>query len=195
MNFIDKASSLIYTEQQIQKRLAKLERARFSARDEEILARIASGTALGMYTPTAEEQALMAEFNTFMADMVALGAEVRADNQFVAQKVAYIKATDRLAQYVLSEGRAAIYEEQPTGEYDENGDPIMGTVLVSEAIDPLPATVEQPVYDPETGEQTGTEEVPNPAIVQDVAEREAAQAVIDATPQEVIDYVLAQDAE
>lgn len=187
-NFIEKSGSLVYTAEQISRRMAKLERSRFSKRQEEILARIASGAALGLYTPTAEEQQLMADFNTFMAEMVALGEEVRADNQFVAQKVAYQQAVARLAQYVLSEGREAVYEDQPTGEVDEEGNAITESVLVSPAIDPLPATVEQPVYDAETGEQTGTETVPNPLVEQDTAERAQAQAVIDSTPQEVKDF-------
>lgn len=39
-----------------------------------------------------------------------------------------------------------------------------------------------------SNEQTGTKTVTNPLIVQDDAERAAAQAVIDATPQEVKDF-------
>ena len=60
----------------------------------------------------------------------------------------------------------------------------METVVVQTAIDPLPATVEQDTYDAE-GNVTGTEQVPNPQIVEDDAERAAAQAVIDDTPDEV----------
>jgi hypothetical protein len=44
------------------------------------------------------------------------------------------------------------------------------------------------VYDEATGAHTGTEMVPNPTVVADEAERDAAQAVVDATPQEVVDY-------
>ena len=56
------------------------------------------------------------------------------------------------------------------------------------AIDPLPAEVERPIYDRVTGEQTGTEMVPNPEIVRDDAERTAAQAVVNDTPAEVIEF-------
>ena len=49
------------------------------------------------------------------------------------------------------------------------------------------ALVEQPIYDNE-GEQTGTEMVDNPLIVQDDENRANAQAVIDATPQAVKDF-------
>ena len=57
-------------------------------------------------------------------------------------------------------------------------------VWIQPAIEPLEATVEQDVYD-EEGNVTGTETVPNPLIVADDAEREAAQAVVDGTPEEV----------
>ena len=52
------------------------------------------------------------------------------------------------------------------------------------AIDPLEPTVEQNIYDDE-GNLTGTETVANPLIVADDAEREAAQAIVDGTPEEV----------
>lgn len=109
------------------------------------------------------------------------------NNQFNHQLAGYSKATARLAQYRLADGRPEITEEQPTGEYDENGNEVTETVVVQTAIDPLEPTVEQPIYDDE-GNQTGIEAVPNPLIVQDDAERAAAQAVIDGTPQEVINY-------
>jgi len=96
-------------------------------------------------------------------------------------------AVARLAQYKVADGRPEITEEQPTGEYDEEGNEITETVVVQTAIDPVEPTVEQPVYDDE-GNQTGTETVTNPLIVADEAERAAAQAVIDQTPQEVKDF-------
>ena len=99
----------------------------------------------------------------------------------------YRKATDRLAQYKVAEGRPEITEQQPTGEYDEEGNEITETVVVQTAIDPVEPTVEQPVYDDE-GNQTGTETVTNPLIVKDEAERAEAQAVIDQIPQEVKDF-------
>jgi hypothetical protein len=80
---------------------------------------------------------------------------------------------------------------QPTGEQvfnEETGEmeAVMAEVIVQTAIDPLEATVEQITYDDE-GNAT-TETVDNPLIVADDAERAAAQAVVDATPQEVKDF-------
>ena len=54
------------------------------------------------------------------------------------------------------------------------------------ASDDIPATVDVTTTDMETGAQT-TETVKNPLIVEDEEQRAAAQAVVDATPQPVID--------
>ncbi|MBB06629.1 MAG: hypothetical protein CML03_14150 [Pseudooceanicola sp.] len=116
-------------------------------------------------------------------------------NLFNHQLAAYRAAQARLARYKLADGRPEITEElqaidrlgQPV--FDEtNGEPMMETVVVQAAIDPLPAEVEQPIYDEVTGEQTGTEMVSNPEIVRDEAERADARAVVDETSAEVIEF-------
>ena len=56
------------------------------------------------------------------------------------------------------------------------------------ASEDTPETVEVTTTDPETLEST-TETVRNPLIVKDEEERAAAQAVVDATPQSVIDSI------
>ena len=56
------------------------------------------------------------------------------------------------------------------------------------ASDDIPATIEVTSTDEETMESTTTT-VPNPVIVKDEDERDAAQAVVDATPQPVIDSI------
>jgi len=139
-----------------------------------------------MMDPTgAKAQAAMAALNVFNADL----QETLALNSFNAQLAAYKTATSRLTQVHLEVGRGEIWEDQPTGEFDpETGEPITESVMVSAAIDPLEAEVEQDVTDPETGEVTGTEMVPNPLIEADNAERSAAQAVVDNTPEEVSSF-------
>jgi len=103
----------------------------------------------------------------------------------------YATALKRLDQYVLSVGRPEITEEvevvtgktwvgDETGSWVENT--TTETVVVYNAIDPLPATVE--VFNQET---ESMETVSNPLIVKDEEERAAAQAVVDATPQQVKD--------
>jgi hypothetical protein len=130
------------------------------------------------------------------------GVQEAADNwTFNKQLREYIAALERLEQYTLSEGREALTEEitQPwplfLDEDVEVYDAWTGarvlveetrTVEVSPAIDPLPATIETTETNIETGE-IAVFVVPNPAIVRDEEERAAAQAVVDATPQAVIE--------
>ena len=80
---------------------------------------------------------------------------------FDKQKEKYIEAKERLAQRELSAGVV---------------DPVSGIHI----IEPLPLSVP----DPYTG---GT--IRNPLVVQDETEREAAQEVINKTPQAVIDSI------
>lgn len=102
----------------------------------------------------------------------------------------YADALKRLEQYVLSVGRPEVTEEVViVGESTWGGEDVgmqqtttTQTVITQTAIDPLPATVE--VYNEET---ESMETVPNPLIVKDEEERAAAQAVVDATPQQVKD--------
>lgn len=110
--------------------------------------------------------------------------------RIIRQTHEYQQAVARLAQHVLLVGRPEVREMQPTGEQVFNEatgqmEDVMQEVVVQTAIEPVPEFVEVPVYDEVTGMQTGTETARNPVVVQDEAERAAAQAVIDATPQEI----------
>lgn len=118
--------------------------------------------------------------------------ENAANNLFNYQLHQYRTALQRLARFRLADGRSALYEDQPTGAFDpETGEALTESVLVQRAIDPLPAQIEQAIFDSETGEQIGTEMVPNPAIVADDAERAEAQALIDAAPPDIVDFAAA----
>ena len=87
--------------------------------------------------------------------------------QFAQQLRAYKIAVVRLAQYVVSVGRTETESQS--------------------AIDAVAATVTRLVYSTDfMSEAEPTEEtIENPLITTDVAERTAAQAVVDATPQPV----------
>jgi hypothetical protein len=120
-------------------------------------------------------------------------------NLFNHQMAAYREAKARLARYRLEDGRPEVVEERQA--IDEQGqplfdettvEPVMETVVVQAAIDPLPADVEQPIFHEVTGEQTGMEMVPNPEIVRDEGERADARAVVDETPAEVIEFASAK---
>ena len=115
---------------------------------------------------------------------------------FDLQTERYIKATERLSQYILLEGREEVREtvvvrteevfNEETEEYETNE--ITEEVITQTAIEPLEEFVEVTTTDPETMEST-TESIRNPLIVKDEEERAAAQAVVDATPQAVIDAI------
>jgi len=120
-----------------------------------------------------------------------------ADNwTFNKQLREYVAAVERLEKYILSEGRPEIREDvvvetrevwnEESEEYETVN--ITENVITQTAIEPLEATVEVTEYDEETMESTTTT-VPNPLIVKDEEERAAAQAVVDATPQAVIDAI------
>jgi len=111
---------------------------------------------------------------------------------FDRQLAAYRTATARLAQYVVADGRAEVREMQPTGEQvfnEETGEmeDVMHEVITVTAIEPVEATVTRLVYSDDMDAEPVEETVENPLITTDVAERTAAQAVVDATPQAVED--------
>ena len=102
----------------------------------------------------------------------------------------YTKAIARIAQYVVANGREEVIENRATGEQIWNEetdemDDVMTDMVTVTAIDPVEATVEQTTYDEEGVATTST--VENPLITADVAERATAQAIVDSTPQAVID--------
>ena len=127
-----------------------------------------------------------------------------ADNwTFNKQLREYVDAVERLEKYVLLEGREEVTEEVIVGQepvldeeglptFDDDDNQIMSniteTVITQTAIAPLEAFVEVTTYSEDTKEET-TETVRNPLVVKDEEERAAAQAVVDATPQAVIDAI------
>ena len=119
------------------------------------------------------------------------------EKQFNQQLVKYTNAVERLAQYVVADGREQVTEMQDSLiqltdsdgqlQFDSDYNPIYEQVevITVTAINPLPATVTETQFD-SAGEATAVE-LPNPLITKDNEERAAAQAVVDATPQAVID--------
>ena len=134
------------------------------------------------------------QFDAFMTDFSANHDINKANNTFNWQLAQYRKATARLDQYVLADGRPKLTEMQPTGEQvynEETGEmeDVLHEVVVQTAVEPLPATVDVLVHDendPDAAPTTQT--VPNPRIVQDEEERAAAQAVVDGTPDDVVAF-------
>jgi hypothetical protein len=122
-------------------------------------------------------------------------AELQAaadEKQFNQQLAAYRVATARLAQYVVADGRPEVREMQPTGEQVFNEETmemedVMHEVITVTAIDPVEPTVTRLVYSDDMDAEPTEETIENPLITTDNAERAAAQAVVDATPQAVKD--------
>ena len=119
--------------------------------------------------------------------------QAAADAKLFAQQLAdYKTATARLAQYVVAEGRNQVTEMQPTGEQVWNEETmemedVMHEVITVTAIEPVEATVTRTVYSDDLEAEPTQETIENPLITTDVAERAAAQATVDATPQAVKD--------
>jgi len=125
-----------------------------------------------------------------------------ADNwMFNKQLREYVAAVERLSQYILLEGRPEIREDivietkevfnEETGEIET--EEVTENVITQTAIEPLEEFIEvsafyAPEFDEETMESVTTT-IRNPEVVKDEEERAAAQAVVDATPQEVVDAI------
>lgn len=141
------------------------------------------------------------DYQKVLDDIIEQGADcfegdIPADLQTAAdaklfnkQAEAYKTASARLEQYQLSVGVPESTETVVTGqEWNEETmemQDVTETVTIP-AIPPLDATVEVTTYDIDTNTST-TETIENPLITKDNAERAAAQAIIDSTPQAVKD--------
>jgi hypothetical protein len=118
---------------------------------------------------------------------------------FNKQLAAYKTAVIRLDKYVLSVGQAEVTEMQdslvvavdaddmPVLDSDGNTTYVQESVIITAFIEALDATVEQTTYSDDEPPVATVSTVTNPLIVTDVAERAAAQTVVDNTPQPVKD--------
>ena len=111
-----------------------------------------------------------------------------AERKFQQQLNAYNQSVARLTQYLVSVGREEVKAMQPNGQKSFNQETgqyedVLVEMIMQTAIDALPETIEITQGFPEAVKST----VRNPAIVLDEEQRAAAQAIIDATPQEVKD--------
>jgi hypothetical protein len=111
---------------------------------------------------------------------------------FNRQLVAYTTSVERLARYIVADGREEVIESRATGEQvfneetSEMEDVMVDDVTVT-AIDPVDATITRLVYSDDIDAEPTEETIDNPLITQDNTERADAQAIVDATPQPVID--------
>lgn len=132
-------------------------------------------------------------FSGFMADFSANHTVNVENNTFNHQLVAYNDAVARLEKHVLLDGQAEVREMQPTGGQvfnEESGEmeDVLAEVVVKREIEPLEEFVEVTVYGDDPEAEPTVEQQRNPVVIQDEAEREQAQAIIDSTPQAVKDF-------
>lgn len=130
----------------------------------------------------AQDPAYLAWSAQWQADNV----ENTANNHFNIQLADYRQAVARLARYELSVGRLEVTGEVDMGTVNENGIPVLETVVVAAVVKALAATVEQNSFDA-AGTET-TETVRNPQIVADETERAIAHAAVNGIPDEVRNF-------
>ena len=103
----------------------------------------------------------------------------------------YTKAQTRLAQYQVALGREEETEEVVVRqEYNEETEELVDiteTRIITSTVDPVDATITRTVYSGDVNADSTEETIENPLITQDNVERVEAQAIVDATPQAVID--------
>ena len=158
--------------------------------DERTLRRISDGSGIPLSEGNSDYQKVLDDIISQGAD--CFEGDIPTELQTAAdakQLDRYSKAMDRLSKFVVADGREEVTEEVVLRQEfdDEAGDivDITETRVVLEAIDPVPATITRTVY---SGDADPTEEtIENPLITRDNEERAEAQAVVDATPQSVID--------
>jgi hypothetical protein len=93
---------------------------------------------------------------------------------FDRQKEEYVKAVARLAQYELANGKKGVVRTEKVWNDNKGSGFYVDTDVIGYVIEPLPLWVD--------GER-------NPLVVADETERDAAQTVINNTPQAVIDSI------
>jgi len=111
---------------------------------------------------------------------------------FDLQLKEYIKAVTRLSQYQVALGREEVTETEDTLDQiynEETGemDYVTRDVVTVTAIEAVDATITRLVYSNDKSANPTEETIENPLITKDKAERAEAQAIVDATPQPVID--------
>ena len=147
------------------------------------------------FSPQAREESIRKDdglFNEFMAEFSQDHSVNVENNTFNHQLVAYNNAVARLEKHVLLDGQAEVREMLPTGEQVFNEETmemedVLEEVIVKREIEPVDEFVEVVVYSDDPEAEPTVEQVRNPLVEQDEAEREQAQSVIDGTPQAIKD--------
>ena len=159
-----------------------------------VVFRLGDNTSIPLLQDNIDYQRFLDEINEQGVEIVEgelpeFVLQEAADRKFSKQLIAYKAAVERLAQYIVAEGCSEVKQMLPGGEKvlnEETGEQedVLVETVTQNAVEPLPETVE--VWE-QDGDELMKKTVRNPAIVQDEEQRAAAQAIVDATPQEVKD--------
>lgn len=211
-SFINMHDNVEFTEAQIGKRMKAIERSRYSARQETMLNREASGISLGVTQPDQDVLTRINDFKNFIGECVVLSDLVRSENAAKIQAIEYEAAAARLDKHILSEGAEEYVIEKVSGKIvDLDAEPLpefVDVVMINEdgeeetvtvknpaivetvtipAIEPIPEFIDNISYD--GGGEEQVESVRNPLIVADESERAAAQEIVDSASDDVVEIV------
>ena len=164
--------------------------------DERTIARTSDGASIPVAIGNSDYQKVLDDIIEQGADCwdgdIPSELQTAADTKLHnTQLVKYSNAIERLSKFVVADGREEVTEEVVLRQEfdDEAGDmvDITETRVVSEAIDPVPATITITSHSGNIEDSSTTSTIENPLITRDNAERAEAQAVVDSTPSEVVD--------
>lgn len=144
------------------------------------------------------------DFRKVAADIIKYGTEIFEgeipkiledfiDQTSVAESTeAYKNAKERLSRYRLAGGREQhIIKTKRISGVDKDGIYTFEDIEVTiSAIDPLPVMIE--VTEEDDNHIVTKKMIDNPVVVKDEEERAAAQAIVDSTPQRIIDLINGQ---
>ncbi len=97
MSFIDLQGDVVWSEADITARTEAMVHAEFSVQEETILNRKVTGTVLGQWQMTPQEQGDLMRYAAVCLQAKQAGAEARADNALLRQALAVEAALRRLA--------------------------------------------------------------------------------------------------
>ena len=138
------------------------------------------------FSPQAREESIRKEdglFNEFMTQFSQDHSVNLQNNTYNHQLVAYNNAVARLEKHVLLDGQAEVREMLPTGEQMFNEETmemedVLEEVVVKREIESVDEFVEVTVYSEDYEAEPTVEQVRNPVIVQDEAERAKALEIL-----------------
>lgn len=190
---IDLMSNVTFTEAQLAKRREARLLKDFPKWKQDVMNRRTFGQIRGKYTLSKEELAEESNFETLVAQVKNDYDKAVLDNQLLKEVIQYEQSKQRLERYILSGGVKAV-PEVPEIRDEKTGEITQEHVPGVKGIEPLDKTIVVNILG-DDGEITGTKEVPNPVVEQDIDERKTAQQIIDTSDNDVLTLVVERNLE